>query len=73
MALSRPTAVMRLGRLQQQAGSPRELYLKPANRFVAQFLGSPPINFLQGRLQAQGEVWCFTERRERGRHSRGAR
>ena len=35
----------------QQVGKPIELYRRPANRFVAGFIGSPPMNFLDGRLQ----------------------
>ncbi len=37
----------------QQAGTPREMYTRPVNRFVAGFLGSPGMNFIEGRL-AQG-------------------
>jgi multiple sugar transport system ATP-binding protein len=33
----------------EQAGSPLELYNRPANRFVAGFIGSPKMNFLDGR------------------------
>ncbi len=32
----------------QQVGTPREVYRAPANRFVAGFLGAPPMNFLRG-------------------------
>ena len=32
----------------EQVGSPLELYKKPANRFVAGFIGSPKMNFLDG-------------------------
>jgi len=35
----------------QQVGSPREVYNKPKNRFVAGFIGSPSMNFLDGELQ----------------------
>ena len=41
-------AVMDKGRL-QQVGSPREVYDRPHNRFVAEFIGSPPMNLLAGR------------------------
>jgi multiple sugar transport system ATP-binding protein len=34
----------------QQVGTPREMYTWPVNRFVAGFLGSPGMNFLDGRL-----------------------
>ena len=41
--------VMRNGFI-QQVGSPMEVYNEPANQFVAGFIGSPPMNFLQARL-----------------------
>jgi multiple sugar transport system ATP-binding protein len=34
----------------QDAGTPRDLYERPANRFVAGFLGWPPMNLIDGRL-----------------------
>ena len=34
----------------QQVGRPIDLYRAPANRFVAGFIGTPPMNFLEGRL-----------------------
>src|SRR2546425_8775252 len=34
----------------QQIDTPLNLYRKPANRFVAGFIGSPPMNFLEGRV-----------------------
>jgi multiple sugar transport system ATP-binding protein len=34
----------------QQLGTPQEIYARPANRFVAAFVGSPAMNFLKGRL-----------------------
>lgn len=40
-------AVLRKGRL-QQLGTPREVYEKPANPFVAGFVGSPPMNLFPG-------------------------
>ena len=36
----------------QQIATPTELYKNPVNRFVAGFIGSPPMNFLEGRLVA---------------------
>ncbi len=38
--------------LVEQVGSPLELYDRPANRFVAGFIGSPAMNFLSGTLEA---------------------
>ncbi len=43
-------AVMRNGEI-QQVGSPREVYDRPRNRFVAGFIGTPPMNFVEARLQ----------------------
>ncbi len=41
----------------QQAGPPLELYDRPSNRFVASFLGSPTMNFLEGRaFQREGKL-----------------
>ncbi len=37
----------------EQAGAPRELFDHPANMFVANFIGSPSMNFLEGRLDRQ--------------------
>ena len=42
--------VMREGRI-QQIGSPTELYERPANVYVASFIGSPPMNVLEGRVE----------------------
>jgi multiple sugar transport system ATP-binding protein len=46
-------AVMREGQLQQLA-SPEEIYDRPANKFVATFVGSPPMNLLQAKIDASG-------------------
>ena len=42
--------VMREGRI-QQIGSPTELYEQPKNTYVASFIGSPPMNLLEGRVE----------------------
>ncbi len=49
MTLGDRVAVMRLGVL-QQVGSPKELYERPVNLFVAGFIGSPAMNFMSGTL-----------------------
>ncbi|GAA3086353.1 multiple sugar transport system ATP-binding protein [Kribbella aluminosa] len=49
MTMSDRIAVMRDGVIQQCA-TPEEIYERPANRFVASFMGSPPMNFLTGEL-----------------------
>ncbi|EMA28482.1 ABC transporter ATP-binding protein [Halobiforma nitratireducens] len=55
MTMSDRIAVLNEGRLQQIA-PPLECYNRPANRFVAGFIGSPSMNFLQGELLADGIV-----------------
>lgn len=52
--------VMKDGWLQQVA-SPIELYEKPRNRFVASFIGSPPMNFLNGKIKKQGSYYYFQD------------
>ncbi|HEX6320581.1 MAG TPA: ABC transporter ATP-binding protein, partial [Burkholderiales bacterium] len=47
MALSQRVAVLNAGRI-EQCGTPQAVYADPANLFVAQFLGSPPLNLLEG-------------------------
>jgi ABC-type sugar transport system ATPase subunit len=47
MTLGTRIAVLHAGRL-QQIGPPLEVYRRPANAFVAGFLGSPPMNLLRG-------------------------
>jgi multiple sugar transport system ATP-binding protein len=58
MTLGTRIAVMREGELQQLA-APRELYERPANTFVASFIGSPPMNLLQGEVERLGEGLGF--------------
>jgi multiple sugar transport system ATP-binding protein len=50
MTLGDRVAVMRSGKLQQVA-SPQVLYDRPANLFVAGFIGSPAMNFMSGALE----------------------
>ena len=52
MTLGSRVAVMRDGFLQQVA-PPMELYRYPANKFVAEFVGSPAMNFLPGEILAE--------------------
>jgi multiple sugar transport system ATP-binding protein len=40
----------------EQVGSPLDLYDTPANQFVAGFIGSPAMNFLRGKVKANGSV-----------------
>ena len=49
LALSDRIIVMNDGKI-QQIGTPEELYDDPANFFVADFIGEPPMNFINGKL-----------------------
>jgi multiple sugar transport system ATP-binding protein len=49
LTMSDRIAVMNAGKLQQYA-TPDEIYNRPRNRFVASFMGSPPMNFLEGEI-----------------------
>ena len=40
----------------QQIGTPVEVYQKPKNLFVANFMGTPPMNFFHGKLDQQGKL-----------------
>ena len=53
MTLGDKVAVMKDG-VMQQFGTPQEIYDDPANLFVAGFIGSPPMNFIPGRLTQTG-------------------
>ncbi len=53
MTMGNRIAVMKDGKL-QQLGTPLEVYERPVNVFVAQFIGTPPMNFLHGTLADNG-------------------
>ena len=59
MTLGERIVVLRDG-VVQQVGEPLELYDHPANRFVASFIGTPPMNFLAGRIERQDGAFVFT-------------
>lgn len=54
MTLADRIVVMHDGKIQQQ-GTPEELFKKPVNKFVAGFLGMPPMNFVNATLQRNGD------------------
>jgi multiple sugar transport system ATP-binding protein len=60
LALGQRVAVMRDGALQQVAES-HVLYRQPANLFVAEFFGSPPMNIFRGRIVAREGDFAFQE------------
>ena len=55
MTMADKIVVMHDGRV-EQIGAPLDLYDRPANMFVAGFIGSPAMNFINGRLEAGGFV-----------------
>jgi multiple sugar transport system ATP-binding protein len=58
MTLADRLAVLKEGVL-QQFGSPLDVFNRPANRFVAGFIGTPRMNFLRGRLDGDTGSLCF--------------
>ena len=57
MTMADRIAVVNDGRV-EQLGTPLELYDRPANLFVAQFIGSPAMNVLEGALAKSGNSSC---------------
>ena len=53
MTMGQRIAVMSAAKL-QQVGTPQELYDHPANRFVAGFIGSPAMNFIEATVRGSG-------------------
>ena len=60
MSISDEIVVMKLG-VEQQRAHPQEVYNNPANKFVANFLGTPPINFFDGEVKG-GELYIGEEK-----------
>jgi multiple sugar transport system ATP-binding protein len=60
LTMSDRIAVMNNGRI-EQLGTPDELYENPVNRFVAEFIGTPSMNFVTGTVRrASGDVCEFS-------------
>ncbi|PID60572.1 MAG: sugar ABC transporter ATP-binding protein [Gammaproteobacteria bacterium] len=55
MTLGHRIVVMQDGHIRQE-GSPEALFKRPNSKFVAGFIGSPPMNFLDGTLQQAGDA-----------------
>jgi multiple sugar transport system ATP-binding protein len=55
MTMADRIVVLREG-IVEQSGAPIELYARPANRFVASFLGAPAMNMLRGTLRQDGST-----------------
>ena len=53
-----------LGGVVQQVDEPMTIYERPQNRFVADFMGTPPMNFLDGVVRYQSDQVCFAVGKE---------
>lgn len=62
MSMADTLVVMNEGRI-QQIGAPMEVYQRPANKFVAQFIGSPPMNLLPAEISADGQTLVMADQR----------
>ncbi len=60
MTLASKIVVMNKGIIQQE-GTPIEIYKKPANIFVASFIGTPTMNFIKGKIKAKEEKFYFVK------------
>ena len=63
MTMADKIVVLQAGRI-EQVGSPLELYRTPRNRFVAGFIGSPKMNFLEGAEAAKHDAHAIGIRPE---------
>jgi ABC-type sugar transport system ATPase subunit len=59
MTMADRIAVMSEGRL-QQLGTPEDIYYRPTNRFVAEFMGTPAMNFLEGKRTTKDGAPAFS-------------
>jgi multiple sugar transport system ATP-binding protein len=65
MTMGHRITVMRDGKI-QQVGTPREVYEHPANSFVAQFIGTPPMNLVPATVE-NGMAFSIPVKAENGR------
>ena len=61
MTLAEMVVVIDRGRI-HQVGAPQEVYERPADRFVADFIGSPSMNFFEGEIRQESGRAMFTAR-----------
>jgi multiple sugar transport system ATP-binding protein len=59
MTMGDRVAVMSMGLL-QQVDTPQRLYDEPANLFVASFIGTPPMNLVEGDVRVEGDAVAVT-------------
>ena len=64
MTMGDRIVVMLDGEIQQTA-TPAEIYRNPVNRFVAGFIGTPPMNFIEGSIEVEGDTLSFQDRNAR--------
>ncbi|CAA6806477.1 MAG: Various polyols ABC transporter, ATP-binding component [uncultured Thiotrichaceae bacterium] len=69
MTMADKIVVLRAGVI-EQVGSPLELYRQPANKFVASFIGSPKMNFIDGEAASKYQAHTIGVRPEHLRFSR---
>jgi sn-glycerol 3-phosphate transport system ATP-binding protein len=60
MTLAQRMIVMNAGRA-EQVGTPDDVYSRPATTFVASFIGSPPMNLFEGRLDGDGSIFTVRD------------
>lgn len=58
MTMATKIVVMKDGEI-QQVDNPQHVYNHPINKFVASFIGSPPMNFIKGKIQTKNEKLYF--------------
>ncbi len=59
MTLSDRIVIMNKGEIMQM-GTPTEIYKNPINKFVAGFMGRPPFNFIDGKMEKDGDGYTFS-------------
>jgi ABC-type sugar transport system ATPase subunit len=57
MTLGQTIVLLNRGKV-QQIGPPSDIYHQPINRFVAGFVGSPQMNFIDGQIERDGRTFC---------------
>jgi multiple sugar transport system ATP-binding protein len=62
LTLADRLAVMRTGQV-EQVGTPAEVYARPANEFVAGFVGQPPMNLVRARIVGDGSAFMVGDQR----------
>lgn len=60
LTLADRIVVMSMGKV-QQIGTPLEIYSNPTNKFVASFIGNPPMNFIEGEISKDGKKFVSTD------------